>query len=272
MSTNEKDAYILGTEELELHRLGLQHQVWDREAREGWRIAEFSAGQTILDLGCGPGFCTSELGYVVGNEGKVIAVERSKVFTDFIEKIKNRHRLNIEIQNCDFKDMELIDNSLDGAFCRWALAWIDEPGTVIQQVSDALKPGGAFVVHEYYDWSTFQTEPTKPNLQIGIAAALRSFKESPGNIDIGRKIPELFYEAGIEVISMRPMAKMGLPGDLVWQWPKSFLKIYLPKLIAAGYLTQEMVDSALEELEVLEYTSGATVLCPSMVEIIGVKM
>ena len=272
MSEEEKGAYILGTEEVELHRLGLQHQVWDSEAREGWRMAEFSAGQTILDLGCGPGFCTSELGYVVGNEGKVIAVERSEVFTKFIEKIKNRHRLNIEIQNCDFKDMQLVDNSLDGAFCRWALAWIDEPAAVIQQVSDALKPGGAFVVHEYYDWSTFQTEPTKPNLKLGIAAALRSFKESPGNINVGRKIPELFYEAGIEVISVRPMAKIGQPGDLVWQWPKSFLKIYLPKLVAAGYLTKEMVESALEELEILEYTSGATILCPSMVEVIGIKM
>ena len=31
---NTEKQYILGTERAELHRLGLQHQVWSAEARE----------------------------------------------------------------------------------------------------------------------------------------------------------------------------------------------------------------------------------------------
>jgi len=58
MVENEKNAYILGTEREELHRLGLQHQVWASEAREAWKLAEIGHGQRVLDLGCGPGFCT----------------------------------------------------------------------------------------------------------------------------------------------------------------------------------------------------------------------
>ena len=43
--------YVLGTEQAELYRLGLQHQVWSAEARRGWELGGFRAGHTLLDLG-----------------------------------------------------------------------------------------------------------------------------------------------------------------------------------------------------------------------------
>ena len=52
----EKEAYILGTDSDELHRLGIQHQVWASEAQAGWKAAGINRGDTILDLGSGPGF------------------------------------------------------------------------------------------------------------------------------------------------------------------------------------------------------------------------
>ena len=72
------DAYILGTDQEELDRLELQHKVWASETRTGWLNAEFREGQTILDLGCGPGSCSTELAEIVGSNGKVVALDRSK--------------------------------------------------------------------------------------------------------------------------------------------------------------------------------------------------
>jgi SAM-dependent methyltransferase len=267
-----KKDYILGTEQAELHRLGLQHQVWSSEARQGWRSAEFGAGQTLLDLGCGPGFCTMEMAYMVGPEGKVIGVDKSKTYIDFLDQNSKLHGLNIETQCVEYSKMKLKPNSLDGAYSRWALAWISNVDEIVAMVSDALVSGGAFVAHEYYDWSTFQTEPSFPNLNTAIAAALKSFKPGDSEIDIGRKLPELFYSNGLEVLSIRPMSKLATVDDLTWQWPKTFLSIYLPKLADMGLLTKKQVKAALEELEELEDTPEATILCPHMVEVIGVKM
>ncbi|NND63403.1 MAG: SAM-dependent methyltransferase, partial [Flavobacteriaceae bacterium] len=42
----ENNAYILGTDTEELHRLGIQHQVWAEEAQHGWNLAQFKAGET----------------------------------------------------------------------------------------------------------------------------------------------------------------------------------------------------------------------------------
>jgi len=268
---SEEGAYILGTERAELYRLGYQHQVWSSEARKGWEIAEFSQGQTILDLGCGPGFCTQELAYIVGHHGKVIGVDRSQVFIDFLKNTNAVHGLNIDARCSDFNDMELETESLDGVYCRWALAWISNAEEIINKTATYLKSGGAMVMQEYYDWSTFQIEPNLPGLTKGIKAALQSFLDQEGEINIGRRLPALFYGAGLEVISTRLMPKLALPEDLNWYWPKTFLTIYLPKLVAAGLLTESEVKKALEDFDELEYINGATIHCPQMIEVVAVK-
>ena len=86
MPNQENNAYILGTDIEELQRLGLQHQVWASEAQQGWRNAGFSKGMTILDLGSGPGFCSRELAKIVGHSGKVIAVDKSEAYINYIEE------------------------------------------------------------------------------------------------------------------------------------------------------------------------------------------
>jgi len=92
----EENAYILGTDKEELFRLGLQHQIWASEAQTGWAKAGFTAGQTLLDLGCGPGFATRELAFIAGKSGKVIGVDLSKNYIEFLNQVSESHGLRIE--------------------------------------------------------------------------------------------------------------------------------------------------------------------------------
>ncbi|NND50965.1 MAG: methyltransferase domain-containing protein, partial [Flavobacteriaceae bacterium] len=237
-----------------------------------WKLANFNAGQTILDLGCGPGFCSKELAFMVGNEGRVIGVDKSEHFIHFLNNLKDQYALNIEAQQADFNDMILQPNSLDGMYCRWALAWIPNPKEILLKVYDAMKPGGRMIIHEYYDWSTLQTEPRKSGLANAIASCLRSFKESEGEIDIGRELPILLEEIGLRVTSTRFMLKLAMPSDFNWQWPKTFFRSYFPRLIETNYLNESEVRSALKEMDELEKTKGATLCTPLMVEVIAEKI
>lgn len=267
----EENAYILGTDTEELHRLGVQHQVWASEAQKGWSLAGFKAGDHLLDLGCGPGFCTKEMAFVTGSQGSVLGIDRSEGYIQHLEATKQLHRLPIQGICADFDHMELEADSLDGVYCRWALAWVSDPGKVLNKVKDALKPGGRMVLHEYYDWSTHQTEPQFPNLNTAIAAALKSFKDSEGEIDIGRHLPVLLEELGLKVISIRLMTKLARPGSLNWEWPKTFYHSYFPRLQAAGYLSGDEVQDALAEMNRLESLPNSTLFCPMMVEVIAEK-
>lgn len=268
---SESNAYILGTDQIELHRLGIQHQVWASEAHYGWNLAHFNAGQTLLDLGCGPGFCTKELGYIVGATGKVIGIDKSEGFIRHLDEIAKKEHLPVEAICTDFNDMLLAPNSLDGMYSRWALAWISNPKEVLEKIANALKPGGKMVIHEYYDWSTHQIEPKLPHLSKAIKAAYQSFSDMDSQLNIGRYLPQLLTEIGMQVSSIRPMQKMATVKDLTWQWPKSFYESFFPRLVETGYLKKEDVSLALEDLVTLEKSPGATICCPLMVEVVAEK-
>ena len=268
----EDNSYILGTDSEELHRLGIQHQVWASEAQAGWKLGGFTADQTILDLGCGPGFCTKELAFMVGDKGKVIGVDRSAHFIEFLKAVKSLYSLNIEPICADFDDLNLEPNSLDGMYCRWALAWIPNPEEILKKVQMALKPGGRMVIHEYYDWSTLQTEPSLPSLTKGIKTALKSLKDQDGEIDIGRHLPKMIEAIGMKISSKRLMNKLAIPSDFNWQWPRSFYKSYFPRLVETGYLNADEVEEALKEMDMLTSLPEATLFGPAMIEIVAEKV
>ena len=271
MAASEQNEYILGTDQAELHRLGLQHQIWSSEAQLGWQKAGFNVGQTILDLGCGPGFCTKELAYIVGKHGKVIGVDKSDNYIQFLQKTAELHSIPIEAIHSDFNDLKLSTNSLDAMYCRWALAWISNPKEILKKVFSALKPGGKMVIHEYFDWSTHQTQPSKPVLSKAIAACLKSFKEQEGDIDVGRDIPVMLEEMGMNIQSTRIMAKLANPNELTWQWPKSFYHVYFPRLVEMNYLSPAESEQALLDMEQLEKSASSQLFCPSLIEIIAEK-
>lgn len=260
--------YILGTERAELHRLGLQHQVWSAEARRGWELGGFNSGQTLLDLGCGPGFCSIELAYLVGEKGKLIGVDFAAGYIEFLKNQAALHGLDLELQPSAFDEMQLKPNSLDGAFCRWALAWVSNPEAVIAKVRDALKPGARFVIQEYFDWSVFQTEPELPHLQKAIGACYRSMKEQAGDIDVGRYVPAMGAHLGMKLVHTRSISKLMAPHEPAWQWPYSFLHIYLPKIAERGFLSPEEVQAALADLEMLSKLPEARILGPTVIEVV----
>ena len=268
----KETAYILGADAEELFRLGVQHQVWAEEAQFGWRLANFKAGQTLLDLGCGPGYCTKELAFLTGANGKVIGIDKSKKYIEFLNGIAKRYHLNIETIHTDFDSMKLQPSSLDGMYCRWALAWIPNPEEVLKKVVGALKPNSKMVLHEYYDWGVLQTEPRKEALAHGIAMTLKSFKDSPNEIDIGKYLPAMLERIGMKVTGLRPMMKIATPQNGIWQWPKTFFQSYFPRLVPQNYLTAQEVKDALNDLEELENISGASIATCLMVEIIAEKI
>lgn len=268
----EANEYILGTDRDELFRLGVQHQVWASEAQQGWNTAGFTAGDHILDLGCGPGFVSQELAFLTGKTGKVTAIDRSEGYIRYIQELAKIHDLNIAAQAVDFNDMELGSDTFDGMYCRWALAWVHNPKEIVQKVYHSLKPGAKMVIQEYYDWSTHQLEPSGPNLNKCISQCLLSFKEQEGDIDVGRHIPSMLSDLGMKIQNVRIMQKLATPADLTWHWPKTFYYTYFPRLVDMGYISQDTLDKAYLEFEDLEKKDFTTLFCPVLIEIIAEKI
>lgn len=74
--------YVLGTDDEEITRLGLQHRAWRVRAVDAWRLAEMGQGQTGLDVGFGPGYAALDLAELVGPTGRVVAIDPSARFLE----------------------------------------------------------------------------------------------------------------------------------------------------------------------------------------------
>jgi ubiquinone/menaquinone biosynthesis C-methylase UbiE len=270
--TVESNAYILGTDRAELHRLGLQHQIWASEAQSGWKKAGFTRGMHLLDLGSGPGFCTKEMAYIVGNEGQVTAVDKSKQYLDYLDKIATMHGLNINTQEGTFDELTFEADSFDGMFCRWAMAWISNPKEVLAKVLTALKPGAKMVLHEYYHWMAHQINPGTPAVTKAIRGCYDSFQDADGDIDVGRDLLKILSELGMKITSTRSMSKFARPQDIAWQWPRSFYEVYWPKIKEMGYLTEAELAQAFSDLQEIEKNPASTLMCPILIEVIAERI
>ncbi len=272
MTTNGDQEYLLGTRDEELVRLGFQHGAWAKEAFALWERAGFAPGQTLLDVGCGPGYATFDLAGIVGAEGKIIAVDGSQRFLDFLTAQQQARGLtNIEIRRSDVQHLDLAEGSIDGAYARWVLCFVPDPQAVVAGVARALRPGGAFAVMDYFNYHAFSLAPRSAALDRVVQAVSQSWRSHGGDLDIMLRVPEMMARCGLRVTDVRPIVRVARPGSTLWQWPWRFFRNYLPILVEGGFLTAQEKQAFEEEWEERSKDPDALLFTPPMLDVIGVK-
>jgi SAM-dependent methyltransferase len=264
--------YVLGTHDEEIERLGLQHRVWRPRVLDAWRRAGFSAGQTILDVGCGPGHATFDLAGIVGPSGRVVGLERSRRFLDALESERRRLGLeNVEMREVDLDENDLPALAADGAWCRWIFAFVKRPRALVPRLSGALRPGGALVLHEYFDYSTWRLAPPAPEMEEFVHQVMESWRASGGEPDVGLSLPYWLREAGFEIRSLRPILDIVAPTDDTWQWPKTFLEVGLRRLVDLGRLDEPRARAISRAFADREKAPGTLMITPAVIEILAVR-
>ena len=263
--------YVLGTEDSELERLGLQHAVWRPRATDAWKRAGFSAGQHIADIGSGPGFATFDLSDIVGRTGRVTAVDRSPRFLEHLaSRAENDKRDNIDIIELDLDSGSLPGIQVDGAWCRWVFAFVTKPRDLLRSVRGILKPGAPIVVHEYFDYSTMRLIPAAPEFEEFVNTVKSSWREAGGEPDIARDLVSWLPEQGFRITATRPIIDVVSPSDFIWQWPGTFLDISLERLVQLGHMTAKRADIVRAAFDKAEASPSSRLVTPGVLEIIAV--
>ena len=264
--------YVLGTDDAELARLGFQHQVWAAHTSRAWERAGFRRGDRLLDIGSGPGYGTLDLARLVGPDGRILAVDGSARFVRHLEaECRRRGVHHVDVRHQNLESLDLDAGSIDGAFARWVLCYLPDPGAVIAQVARALRPGRALAVMDYCRYEGFAMAPASEAVQAVIAAVARSFRTHGGNPDVGLDLPAHMHRAGLEVRSVRPLVRVGRPGTALWEWPGTFFENYLPTLVEMGEITDAERRAFERDWRDRARSRDSWFLSPPMVEVIGVK-
>jgi len=110
-------------------------------------------GQTVLEVGCGPGFFTETLSKIVGEKGKVYAQDVEEAMIKRVEKkLPNLAFRNVTLLLCASTTLELPDCSCDAALCLNVLEEIYKEGELdesVREIDRILRPGGVVVIKEH---------------------------------------------------------------------------------------------------------------------------
>jgi SAM-dependent methyltransferase len=269
--SHEKD-YVLGTHDAEIERLGLQHRVWRPRAADAWRRAGFAAGQTLLDIGCGPGWASLDLAEIAGANGRVIGIDRSRRFLDALESMARARGLaQLGTLELDLDEAPLPQLGADGAWSRWVYAFVRDPRGLLARVAATLRPGGTMVLHEYSDYRGWRLSTRPAEFEAFVAEVMASWRAGGGEPDIGLALPGWLVELGFEIRSMAPLVEIARPSDFVAEWPRAFVDVGLERLVELGRVNAEQAAGVRRAWAEWEAAPGAFQLTPPVIEIIAVK-
>lgn len=261
--------YILGADSVEIARLRFQHKVWVEQCYAFLTRCGLRAGHAALDIGSGPGYTTLELATIVGERGRVIAVDESAMFLDSLRAECARFGLgNVTAVQSKVEALDIEADAFDLAYARWLFCWLEEPEPAMARAARALKPGGALALQEYLNWGAMCVLPANELVTSAIAACRRSWDHGGGDIDIARRLPEIAPRLGLTLEYFEPIARMGGVGSLEWQWVGTFLRDYLPKVAKMGLYDEREYPAFLAEWGRLENEGLSHIFTPVMSEAI----
>ena len=132
------------------HRYDLVNTVLSLGTDGGWRSRAaretgLKAGGSALDVACGSGKLTAELGRIAGLNGRVVGLDFSP---EMLAIARLRHP-GIEFTEGDALSLPFEDASFDAATVAFGLRNLADPVRGLREMTRVLKPGGRAVVLEF---------------------------------------------------------------------------------------------------------------------------
>ena len=113
-------------------------------------LSEFvKPGMIAADIGCGLGFYTVEMARMVGEKGRIIAIDFQPEMLRFTEKKARKASVSelVETIQCK-KDDLLISEKVDFALSMWVAHEVPDRHRFFSQIRNMLKPDGKYLLSE----------------------------------------------------------------------------------------------------------------------------
>ncbi len=168
-------------------------------------------GETVLEIGFGPGHCLKRLAESVGKTGKVYGVDISSGMLEVTRRRLDKARLidRVELYCGDASSLPYGDNTFDAAFMSFTLELFDTPEIprLLEEVMRVLKPSGRIGV-------------ISMSKQSGESLLLRLYewahRKWPKYVDCRPiYLEQSLRDAGYEIRKKEKVKWFGLPGEIV---------------------------------------------------------
>jgi demethylmenaquinone methyltransferase/2-methoxy-6-polyprenyl-1,4-benzoquinol methylase len=116
---------------------------------EAVKALALKRGDAVVEIGCGTGLNFSLLQNEVGRDGKIVGVDLTDAMLSRAqERVRRNGWSNVELVQSDAATFP-IPQKVDGIISTFALTHVGEYEKVIRAGSEALRPGGRFVILDF---------------------------------------------------------------------------------------------------------------------------
>ena len=184
------------------HESVLRSHTWrTAENSSGYLLPHLRAGQSLLDVGCGPGTITTDLAQLVA-PGEVVGLDAS---SDVIAQAR-AHADGLGLTNVEFVVGDLFapdfeSERFDVVHLHQVLQHVGDPESALVGLRRVLRPDGVLAARDS-DYGAFTWAPTDPLLDRWLALYLDVTGRNGHDARIGPRLPALARSAGFDRIDV----------------------------------------------------------------------
>ena len=196
------EVYALGSNPAESARLQRQSDELRPQSAEVLGRIGLAPGQSAIDLGCGPSGILDLLSAAVFPGGRVTGLDADPAHTAMAREYASKlGLLNVDVVTADARHTGLPPDSFDLVHARTVLVTVPEPEEVLAEMVRLARPGG-WVASQEPDTEHAFCYPPLPAWDRLREIFRASFGRSGADLLIGRRLPELYRQAGLEDIEV----------------------------------------------------------------------
>jgi SAM-dependent methyltransferase len=170
-------------------------------------------GQSAIDLGCGPRGVLDLLAERVSPGGRVVGLDADPVHTAMAADFAAERRLSgVETMTADARSTGLPPGSFDLVHARTLFINLPEPAAVAAEMARLARPGG-WVADMEPDTEHSLCYPPHPAFDRVTEIFRVVFSRNGADIAMGRRVPELFRQAGLADVEVEARVQMYPPGN-----------------------------------------------------------
>jgi len=201
-----------------VYALGRSVDETDRLRRQADELAVYSAvlverfglrpGDSAIDLGCGPRGIVDLLVERVSPGGRVVGVDADPAHAALASEFAAERKLGgVEIMVADARHCGLPSCSFDLVHARALLVNVPQPAEVVAEMVRLAKPGGWVAAMEP-DLEYVLCYPPHRSFERSCELFAVVFGRNGADSMIGRRVPELFRQAGLDDVGLEVRAQM----------------------------------------------------------------
>jgi SAM-dependent methyltransferase len=177
-------------------------------------VPHLTCGTGVLDVGCGPGTITADIGRRVA-PGRVLGID---VSADVVEEARRGAGggPNVEFSVGDLYALDFDDDTFDVVHAHQVLQHLADPVAALRQLRRVCKPGGLVAARDG-DYGAFRWYPAEPAIDRWLALYRQVARHNAGEPDAGRLLLGWAHSAGFD--DVRPGASVwcfATPDDRAW--------------------------------------------------------